>query len=71
MQIARQLGAESERSQPGNVRVLRATSGNGAKRLRNGQETCATTKAGGKTAKVAIKQIASQELPVEKVRIEE
>lgn len=71
MQIARQLGAESERSQSGIVRVLRATSGNGAKRLRNRQETRATTRAGGKTAEAALKQIASQELQAEKARIEE
>ena len=71
MQIALQLEAEAERSQSGNFRVLRATSGNGAKRLKNGQETRATTRAGGKTAKAAIKQIVSQELQAEKVRIEE
>lgn len=70
MQIARQLGAESERSQPRNVGVLRATSGNAAKLLKNRQETRVTTRA-GKTAEAAIKQIASQELQVEKVRIEE
>ena len=70
MQIARQLGAESERSQSGNVGVLRATSGNAAKRLKNRQETRVTTRA-GKIAEAAIKQIASQELQVEEVRIEE
>ena len=33
MQIARQLGVESEKSQSGNVGVLRTMSGNTAKRL--------------------------------------
>ena len=61
MQIARQLGAESKGSQSGNVGVLRATSGNAAKRLKNRQESRVTTRA-GKTAEAAIKQIASQEL---------
>lgn len=51
--------------------MLRATIGNGGKRLRNRQETRAATRAGGKTAEAAIKQIASQELQAEKVRIEE
>ncbi len=50
--------------------MLQATCGNAAKQLRNRQETRVTTRA-GRTAEAAIKQIASQELQVEKVRIKE
>lgn len=46
MQIAPELGAEAGKSQSGTVRVLRATNGNGAKRLKNRQETSATTNLG-------------------------
>lgn len=70
LQIARQLGVESERNQLGKAGVLQATSGNAVKRLKNRQESRVTTRA-GRTAKAAIKQIASQELQVEKVRIKE
>lgn len=45
-QIALQLEAESERSQLGSLGVLRATSGNAAKRLKMRQETRVTTRGG-------------------------
>lgn len=45
--------------------VLKATSGNGVKRLK----TRATTRA-GKTAEAAVKQLATKELQIEKARIE-
>ena len=60
-QITRQLELEAEKNQSVNPGVLKATSGNAAKRLKVRQETCATTRA-GKSAEAAIKQIAAQEL---------
>ena len=69
-QIAHQLGIEVERSQLANSRVLKATSGNVAKRLKMRQETHVTTRA-GKTAEEAIKQIAAQELQTDKGRMQE
>ncbi len=70
LQIARQLEVESERNQLRKAVVLQATSGNAVKRLKNRQELRVTIRA-GRTAEAAIKQIASQELQVEKVRIKE
>ena len=69
-QIAHQLGIEVERSQLANSRVLKATSGNVAKRLKMRQETHVTTRA-GKTAEAAIKQIVAQELQTDKGRMQE
>ena len=69
-QVARQLELEAERNQSVNPGVLKATSGNAAKRLKVRQETRATTRA-GKSAEAAIKQIAAQELQVEKGRMQE
>ena len=69
-QVARQLELEAERNQSVNLGVLKATSGNAAKRLKVRQETRATTRA-GKSAEAAIKQIAAQELQVEKGRMQE
>ena len=50
--------------------VLKATSGNGARRLKAKQETRVATRA-TKTAEAAMKQIAAQELEAEKLRIQE
>ena len=50
--------------------ILRATSGNGAKRLRTRQESRVTTRA-GKSAEAVIKQFASQELRSEKEKMQE
>ena len=52
-----------------NSGVLKVTSGNAAKRLKSRQETRATTRA-GKTAEAAVKQLANQELQIEKARME-
>lgn len=49
--------------------MLKATSGNAAKRLRERQETRVTR--AGKTAEAAVKEIATQELQTEKSRMEE
>ena len=69
-QVARQLELEAERNQSVNLGVLKATSGNAAKRLKVRQETRATTKA-EKSAEAAIKQIAAQELQIKKGRMQE
>ena len=70
LQIARQLELESERNQSANLGVLKATSGNATKRLKMRQETRAATRT-TKTAEAAMKQIATQELQVEKGRMQE
>ena len=57
-QIACQAEVEAERNQLVSPGVLKATSGNVAKRLRTRQETRSTIKS-GKTAEAAIKQIAT------------
>lgn len=66
LQIARQLGLEAERSQLANLGVLKATNGNTAKRLKR-QETRLTTRA-GKSAELAIKQIATRNFKLRKER---
>lgn len=71
MQIACGLGVELEKNQPAKVEVLQATSWNAVKWLKNRQETRMTTTRAGRTVEAAIKQIASQELQVEKGRIKE
>lgn len=63
-QIACQSGIEEQRNQLVSLGVLKATSGNAAKRLRMRQET-RTTARSSKTAEAAIKQIATQERQVE------
>lgn len=68
-QMRRQIELEVERNRLGNTGVLKATSGN-AKRLKMRQETRVTTRA-GKLAKAAVKHMASQELQMEKARMEE
>lgn len=50
--------------------VLKATSGNGARRLKAKQETRVATRA-TKTAEAAMKQIVAQELQAEKFRMQE
>ena len=69
-QITRQLELEAERNQLGNPGVLKATSGNAAKRWKMRQETRATTRV-GKSAEAAIKQMATQKLGAEKERMQE
>lgn len=69
-QIARQLELEAERNQSVISGVLKANSGNAAKRLKVRQEARATTRA-GKSAEAAIKQIAAQKLQVERGRMQE
>ncbi len=69
LQIARQSELETERNQLWNPGILKATSGNAAKRLKMWQ-TRATTRA-GKSAKAAIKQIATQKLQAEKEKMRE
>ena len=66
----RHLELEIEGNQLGNPGVLRATSGNAAKRWKMRQETRAATRA-GKSAEAAIKQIATQKLQTEKERMRE
>lgn len=58
---------ETERNELGNPGVLKATSGNAAKRWKMRQETRATTK----SAEAAIKQIATQKFQAEKERMRE
>ena len=53
--------AYNERNRMGKAGILKATSGNGAKRLKPRQELRVTTQA-GKAAEAVIKQFASQEL---------
>lgn len=59
-QIIQYLELKVKRNQLVNLRVLKLTSGNAAKRLKMRQETRAMTKA-GKSAEATIKQIAAQE----------
>lgn len=70
LQITRQLELEIEKNQLGNPGVLKATSGNAAKRWKMRQETQTTTRA-GKSAEAAIKQIATQKFQTEKERMRE
>lgn len=60
---------ETEEIGLGNHGVLKATSGNAAKRWKMRQETRATTRA--KSAEAAIKQIATQKLQAEKEKMRE
>ena len=64
-QIMHEGGVESEGNQLGNVGALRATSGNATKRLKSR----VTTRA-GKSAEAAIKKFATQELQVEKDKMQ-
>ena len=64
-QIMYKGGVESEKNQLGNVGVLRATSGNATKRLKSR----VTTRA-GKSAEAAIKKFVTQELQVEKDKMQ-
>lgn len=64
-----QLGTEIEKNQALNLGVLRPTSGNGATRFKQRQESRVTTRA-GKSAETVIKQVASQELQGEKEKME-
>lgn len=68
LQVTRQLMLEMEKSQLGTPGVLRATSGNAGKRLKLRQETRATSRA-GKSAEATIKNIATQKLHAEKVKM--
>lgn len=68
-QIVRQLAVEAERNRFGNAGVLKAASGNVAKRVKM-RETRVTTRT-SKTVEAAAKQMATQELQVEKARMEE
>ena len=68
-QMIRQLDVGVERNRFGNAGVLKAASGNVAKRLKM-RETRVTTRA-GKTVEAAAKQMATQELQMEKARMEE
>ena len=68
-QMMRQLEAESKKNRLRSAGVLKATSGNAAKRLRVRQETRVTR--AGKTAEAAVKEIATQELQMEKAQMEE
>ena len=65
-QIMHKGGVESEGNQLGNVRALRVTSGNAIKRLKSR----VTTRA-GKSAEAAIKKFTTQELQVEKDKMQE
>ena len=67
-QMMHQLEVGVERNRLGNAGVLKAASGNVAKRLKM-RETRLTTRA-GKTVEAAAKQMATQELQMEKARIE-
>lgn len=69
-QIMGQPELETEEIGLGNLGVLKATSGNAAKRWKMRQETRATTRA-GKSAEAAIKQIATQKLQAEKEKMRE
>lgn len=71
-QQVHKLGAEEERNQSAKSGILRAASGNGAKRFKTRQESRVTTRAGNrKSAKAVIKQVASQELQREKEKMQE
>lgn len=62
--------AENEGNHLAKAGILRATSGNVAKRLKARQESRVTTRA-GKSAEAVIKQFASQELRSEKEKMQE
>ena len=64
-----QLDVGLEGKLVGNLGVLKATSGNVAKQLKMRQETRSITRV-RKTAKAAVKQLATKELQVEKARME-
>ena len=68
--LQHQFEVEARRNQSENLGVLKATSGNAAKRLNNRQETRVATRA-SKNAEAAIKQLATQELQVEKGKMQE
>lgn len=70
MDIAHQLEAEVGKNHGSSKGVLKVTSGNGNKRLKAKQETRVTTQA-SMNAEATIKQVTTQELQVEKCRIEE
>ena len=67
--MIRQLDVGLEGKLVGNPGVLKATSKNVAKQPKIRQETRATTQA-GKTAEIAVKQLATKEFQVEKAQIE-
>ena len=67
-QIMHQLEVGVKRNRLGNAGVFKAASRNVAKRLKM-RETHVTARA-GKTVEAAAKQMATQELLMEKVRIE-
>lgn len=67
--MVRQLAVGVERNRFGNAGVLRATSGNVAKRAKM-RETRVTTRT-GKSVEAAAKQMATQELQIEKAQMEE
>ena len=70
MDIARQLEAEIRKSHGLKIGALKATSRNGAKRLKAKQETRVATWA-SKIAEVTIKEIATQKFQVEKSHMED
>lgn len=70
MDTARQPEEQAEKNYLSNLGALKATSGNGAKRLKARQEMQMATRA-SKKAEATIKQIATQEFQAEKFRMEE
>ncbi len=70
MDIARQLETEIERNHGSSMGFLKTTSGNVTKRLKTKQGTRISIRV-SKNTEATIKQIATQELQVEKTRMEE
>lgn len=64
------IRAENEGNQLVQAGILRATSGNGAKRSKTRQESRVTTRV-AKSAEAVIKQFVSQELRSEKQKMQE
>lgn len=67
-QGACQVGVGAGKNQLVSPGVLKATSGNVAKRVRTRQETRTTARLGKTAAETAIRQIATQERQVERKR---
>ena len=68
--LQHQLEVEAGRKQLGKLEAPKATSGNVAKRLKTRQETRVATRTSN-TPEAAIRQIATEELQVEKGRMQE
>lgn len=70
MQIGRHLGLKTEKNQPENLKILKATNSYRAKLLKLKQEICVMTKK-NRTLGVIIKQIVNLGLQTKKRRMQE